>query len=132
MSGVSTAWSVALSPQNQTSSVSTPLRGRHSAAIATSVTVSLSSRGVGTQLCDAATDVVVDDAFVGDGYAIATDGSREAQLLMARNEAVFVDHTYTAKALAALIAPKLGAALAAGWLVVGHRAHASGEVGAPL
>lgn len=52
----------------------------------------------------AATDVVVDDTFVGAGYGIATDGSREAQLLMARNEAVFVDHTYTAKALAALIA----------------------------
>ena len=52
----------------------------------------------------AATDVVVDDGFVGEGYGIPTDGSRDAQRLMARSEALFVDHTYTAKAVAALIA----------------------------
>lgn len=50
------------------------------------------------------TRVVVDDGFVGDGYGLPTDGSREAQQLLARSEALFVDHTYTAKALAALIA----------------------------
>ena len=48
--------------------------------------------------------VTVDDTFVGDGYGIATPASREAQSLAARSEALFVDHTYTAKALAALIA----------------------------
>jgi L-cysteate sulfo-lyase len=47
---------------------------------------------------------IVDDSFVGDGYGVPSDASREAQQLMARNEAIFVDHTYTAKALAALIA----------------------------
>jgi D-cysteine desulfhydrase family pyridoxal phosphate-dependent enzyme len=47
---------------------------------------------------------IVDDTFVGDGYGIPSEASREAQRLMARNEALFVDHTYTAKALAALIA----------------------------
>lgn len=52
----------------------------------------------------AATAVVVDDGFVGEGYGIPTDASREAQRLLARNEAIFVDHTYTAKALAAMIA----------------------------
>ena len=52
----------------------------------------------------AATAVVVDDSFVGDGYGIPSEGSREAQRLLARSEAMFVDHTYTAKALAALIA----------------------------
>jgi D-cysteine desulfhydrase family pyridoxal phosphate-dependent enzyme len=46
---------------------------------------------------------IVDDGFVGDGYGVPSDASREAQQLMARNEAIFVDHTYTAKALAALI-----------------------------
>jgi len=46
----------------------------------------------------------VDDRWVGDGYGIATDASREAQNLAARCEAIFVDHTYTAKALGALIA----------------------------
>jgi L-cysteate sulfo-lyase len=48
--------------------------------------------------------VTVDDTFVGDGYGIATPASREAQTMAARTEALFVDHTYTAKALAALIA----------------------------
>jgi 1-aminocyclopropane-1-carboxylate deaminase/D-cysteine desulfhydrase-like pyridoxal-dependent ACC family enzyme len=46
----------------------------------------------------------VDDAFVGGGYGVPTDASREAQRLAARTEALFVDHTYTAKALAALVA----------------------------
>lgn len=48
--------------------------------------------------------VKVDDTFVGEGYGIATPASREAQTLAAHTEALFVDHTYTAKALAALIA----------------------------
>jgi len=48
--------------------------------------------------------VTVDDSFVGDGYGIATPASREAQSIAAHTEALFVDHTYTAKALAALIA----------------------------
>jgi 1-aminocyclopropane-1-carboxylate deaminase/D-cysteine desulfhydrase-like pyridoxal-dependent ACC family enzyme len=46
----------------------------------------------------------IDDTRVGDGYGIATPASHEAQRLAARCEAVFVDHTYTAKALGALIA----------------------------
>jgi 1-aminocyclopropane-1-carboxylate deaminase/D-cysteine desulfhydrase-like pyridoxal-dependent ACC family enzyme len=45
----------------------------------------------------------VDDGFVGDGYGIPSDASREAQSLAARTEALFVDHTYTAKAFAALV-----------------------------
>jgi 1-aminocyclopropane-1-carboxylate deaminase/D-cysteine desulfhydrase-like pyridoxal-dependent ACC family enzyme len=48
--------------------------------------------------------IEVDDQQVGDGYGIPSEASREAQRLAARNEALFVDHTYTAKALAALIA----------------------------
>lgn len=48
--------------------------------------------------------IAVDDQFVGDGYGVATAASKEAQTLAARTEALFVDHTYTAKALAALIA----------------------------
>jgi 1-aminocyclopropane-1-carboxylate deaminase/D-cysteine desulfhydrase-like pyridoxal-dependent ACC family enzyme len=46
----------------------------------------------------------VDDGFVGGGYGVPTDASREAAGLAARTEALFVDHTYTAKALAALVA----------------------------
>ena len=49
-------------------------------------------------------EIVVDDTMVGEGYGIPTTASREAQQLLARTEALFVDHTYTAKAAAALIA----------------------------
>lgn len=48
--------------------------------------------------------IEVDDTRVGDGYGIPTEASREAQQLAARTEALFVDHTYTAKALGAMIA----------------------------
>jgi 1-aminocyclopropane-1-carboxylate deaminase/D-cysteine desulfhydrase-like pyridoxal-dependent ACC family enzyme len=48
--------------------------------------------------------VEVDDTQVGEGYGIPTERSREAQRIAARKEAIFVDHTYTAKALGALIA----------------------------
>jgi len=43
------------------------------------------------------------DAFVGNGYGIPTDASRDALSLLARSEAIVVDHTYTAKALAGLV-----------------------------
>jgi 1-aminocyclopropane-1-carboxylate deaminase/D-cysteine desulfhydrase-like pyridoxal-dependent ACC family enzyme len=49
-------------------------------------------------------EIVVDDTMVGEGYGIPTEASREAQQLFARTEALFVDHTYTAKAAATLIA----------------------------
>lgn len=48
--------------------------------------------------------VEVRDGFIGEGYGIPTDASREAQRLLARSEAIVVDHTYTAKALAGLVA----------------------------
>jgi L-cysteate sulfo-lyase len=50
------------------------------------------------------TAIEVDDRFVGDGYGIPTDASREAIELAARTEAIFLDPTYTAKAMAGLIA----------------------------
>jgi D-cysteine desulfhydrase len=50
-------------------------------------------------------DVIhVDDSFVGPGYGLPTEGSREAIRLLAECEGVFLDPTYTAKAMAALIA----------------------------
>ena len=48
--------------------------------------------------------IEVDDRFVGEGYGIPTDASREAIELAARTEAIFLDPTYTAKAMAGLIA----------------------------
>lgn len=51
----------------------------------------------------ASVDVVVDDRFVGEGYAVSTAASRDAIDLAARTEALFLDPTYTAKAMAGLI-----------------------------
>jgi 1-aminocyclopropane-1-carboxylate deaminase/D-cysteine desulfhydrase-like pyridoxal-dependent ACC family enzyme len=48
--------------------------------------------------------IEADDRFVGDGYGVPSAGSREAQALLAASEALVVDHTYTAKALAGMIA----------------------------
>jgi L-cysteate sulfo-lyase len=50
------------------------------------------------------TAIEVDDSFVGEGYGIPTDASQEAIELAARTEAIFLDPTYTAKAMAGLIA----------------------------
>ena len=48
--------------------------------------------------------IEADDRFVGDGYGMPSAASREAQSLLAGTEALVVDHTYTAKALAGMIA----------------------------
>jgi len=48
--------------------------------------------------------VEIDDRFVGEGYGVPTAASREAIDLTARTEAIFLDPTYTAKAMAGLIA----------------------------
>jgi D-cysteine desulfhydrase family pyridoxal phosphate-dependent enzyme len=50
------------------------------------------------------TAIEVDDRFVGGGYGVPTNESREAIELAARTEAIFLDPTYTAKAMAGLIA----------------------------
>ena len=75
----------------------------------------------------AALPIEVDDAFVGRGYGLATDASREAQRLAARAEALFVDHTYTAKALAAVIAYARDGRLGEGQTVLFW--HTGGQVG---
>lgn len=48
--------------------------------------------------------VSVDDGFVGDGYGIESAAGREALSLLAQTEALFLDPTYTAKAMAGLLA----------------------------
>ncbi|HSC29018.1 MAG TPA: D-cysteine desulfhydrase family protein [Vicinamibacterales bacterium] len=48
--------------------------------------------------------IEVDDRFVGEGYGVPTAESRAAIELAARTEALFLDPTYTAKAMAGLIA----------------------------
>lgn len=51
-----------------------------------------------------AVSIEVDDGFVGGGYGVASPASREAQRLGARSEALFLDNTYSAKAMAGLLA----------------------------
>ena len=48
--------------------------------------------------------IEIDDTFVGGGYGVPTPASIEAIELCARREALFLDPTYTAKAMAGLIA----------------------------
>jgi D-cysteine desulfhydrase family pyridoxal phosphate-dependent enzyme len=48
--------------------------------------------------------IEVDDRFVGGGYGVPTDESRFAIDVLARTEAIFLDPTYTAKAMAGLLA----------------------------
>ncbi len=48
--------------------------------------------------------VEVDDRFVGEGYGRPTAESRAAIEMTARTEAIFLDPTYTAKAMAGLVA----------------------------
>jgi 1-aminocyclopropane-1-carboxylate deaminase/D-cysteine desulfhydrase-like pyridoxal-dependent ACC family enzyme len=75
----------------------------------------------------ASAEVVVDDRFVGDGYGIPTTASREAVDLLARTEALFLDHTYTAKAMAGLIARWRGGEFHADQTVLFW--HTGGQVG---
>jgi D-cysteine desulfhydrase len=73
------------------------------------------------------TAIEVDDTFVGGGYGVPTDESREAIELAARTEAIFLDPTYTAKAMAALIAYVRRRKLAEGQTVLFW--HTGGQVG---
>ena len=75
----------------------------------------------------ASADVAVDDRFVGEGYGIPTEASRQALELVARTEALFLDPTYTAKAMAGLIALVQAKAFAADQTVLFW--HTGGQVG---
>ena len=78
--------------------------------------------------CNAAPrEAEVLDSFVGEGYGVPTAASREAQSLIARSEAIIVDHTYTAKALAGLIALVRGKSLPEGVSILFW--HTGGQVG---
>jgi len=48
-------------------------------------------------------EVCVLDDFIGEGYGIPTEASRNALEIVARSEGIILDHTYTAKAFAALL-----------------------------
>jgi 1-aminocyclopropane-1-carboxylate deaminase/D-cysteine desulfhydrase-like pyridoxal-dependent ACC family enzyme len=83
--------------------------------------------GAGGALRAAAPAAEVDDRFVGEGYGIPTPASREAQELAARAEALFLDSTYTAKAMAGLVAAVRAGRFEAGQTVLFW--HTGGQVG---
>lgn len=68
----------------------------------------------------------IDDRFVGGGYGVPTPESNEAIELCARREGIFLDPTYTSKAMAALIARVRTGALRNGTVVFWHT---GGQVG---
>ena len=80
----------------------------------------------GTELAGAGL-IEVDDAHVGGGYGVPSAASREAADLLARHEAMFVDHTYTAKALAGLVHHVRRGSFASGRIVLFW--HTGGQVG---
>lgn len=55
-----------------------------------------------------AADIDADESYVAPGYGLPSPAGREALDLLARTEAILLDHVYTAKALAALIADVRG------------------------
>ncbi len=75
-------------------------------------------------LTDAA--IEIDDTFVGNGYGMPTPASIEAVEMCARHEALFLDPTYTAKAMAGLIARLRSGLLPAGSVIFWHT---GGQVG---
>jgi 1-aminocyclopropane-1-carboxylate deaminase/D-cysteine desulfhydrase-like pyridoxal-dependent ACC family enzyme len=74
-----------------------------------------------------AREIEIDDSHVGSGYGVPSAASREAVDLLARHEAMFVDHTYTAKALAGLIHHVRRGSFATGRTVLFW--HTGGQVG---
>jgi D-cysteine desulfhydrase len=60
--------------------------------------------GLDPPLVQRGTAIEIDDRFFGEGYAMPTEGSREAIELTARTEAIFLDPVYTGKAMSGLIA----------------------------
>jgi L-cysteate sulfo-lyase len=70
--------------------------------------------------------IEIDDGFVGGGYGVATPPSTDAIELCARREALFLDPTYTGKAMAGLIARVRARELGTGSILFWHT---GGQVG---
>jgi len=83
--------------------------------------------GVDGEALAGARAIEVDDAHVGGGYGVPSPASIDAASLLARLEALFVDHTYTAKALAGLVHRVRRGTFAAGQSVLFW--HTGGQVG---
>lgn len=83
--------------------------------------------GVDGEALAAARPIEVDDTHVGGGYGVPSAASVEAVSLFARREALFADHTYTAKALAGLVHHVRRGSFPAGQTVLFW--HTGGQVG---
>lgn len=83
--------------------------------------------GVDGEALAAARQIEVDDGFVGGGYGQPTDATHEAVRMLARQEAIFLDHTYTAKAMAGLLSYVRGGGFSADQTVLFW--HTGGQVG---
>jgi 1-aminocyclopropane-1-carboxylate deaminase/D-cysteine desulfhydrase-like pyridoxal-dependent ACC family enzyme len=70
--------------------------------------------------------IEIDGRFVGDGYGVPTPASTEAIEVCARREALFLDPTYTAKAMAGLFAKARANELGEGTTLFWHT---GGQVG---
>jgi 1-aminocyclopropane-1-carboxylate deaminase/D-cysteine desulfhydrase-like pyridoxal-dependent ACC family enzyme len=70
--------------------------------------------------------IEIDDGFVGGGYGVPTPESTDAIELCARREALFLDPTYTGKAMAGLIARVRARELGTGAILFWHT---GGQVG---
>lgn len=101
-----------------------PVLARTVAELVSGIDAALGSAGA---LVAATPGAEIDDSFVGDGYGIPTPASREATSLAARTEALFLDPTYTAKAMAGLIAGVRGGRFRADQTVLFW--HTGGQVG---
>ena len=82
---------------------------------------------VGRPIELSADDILVRDGFIGRGYGIPTPEGVEAIRFVARSEGIFLDPTYTGKAMAGLIAEIRSGRLGKGETVV--FLHTGGEPG---
>ncbi len=61
------------------------------------------AKALGLDLHFGASDIHIEDRFLGAGYAVVTAAEREAIHLLARSEGILLDPVYTGKAMAGLI-----------------------------
>ena len=64
---------------------------------------SMSANNCNTFLIDGSAKILIDDSFVGPGYAVSSSDGEEAARVFAGGEGILLDHVYTAKAAAALL-----------------------------
>jgi D-cysteine desulfhydrase family pyridoxal phosphate-dependent enzyme len=63
-------------------------------------------------------DVIVNEAYLGSGYGVITPAARDAIVLVARLEGIFLDQVYTGKTMAGLIDLVRGGQIARGSTVI--------------